>query len=610
MSLDLGNIIAHLQLDAASMEQGIKDATKQMQAMGEKLESVGKTMMLKVTAPIVAGVALALKNFAEEEDAINQLRSALSRTGPVSDATVNHFREFASSMQAVTKYGDEMILSQMAYAKNLGVNEAQLEDVTKAAIGLSAAYRMDLGTAMMLLGRAAKGQTQLFTRYGIMLKENTSAEEKYQEVLMKGMEAFGLAEAETRTLTGSIAQLRNALSDLLEIIGAAFAPTVQSIARDLKGLCETLQEVSPAAYQVAAKFALVLAAIGPLQYVLGKTLTTIAMLASSMGAAVTPTLLFANAAGVVLTAMVAWQTGSWLYKNSKDIRWLGDEAAAAGMKILTFLKYFGGIGPSALTNKQAAEDYKKEMDAINQAHQRTAMEREAEFAGIESGFGTGAGAGTEGVTAAVDEAQAATSAVIQTAQKSAVQDTLKAMELEVSLQGKINTERERELKMLQFSKQAAEAYGQSSKEYADAMERYGRSLDEINRKSAESEAFTKLHEDMNAAADGVRSYIKTREQEFDEYALQLGDLVMAGKLSKADMETALTKKGTEMADEAVVRGSYKVFNRSQVSLESLKEPGQEIQRSQLEMQRKIDSKMGELVKYQRAMSQTEGKTVA
>jgi len=56
------------------------------------------------------------------------------------EGSITGFKAYAAEMQKLTIYGDEQILSQMAYAKNLGVTTDKLQEATTAAIGLAAKY--------------------------------------------------------------------------------------------------------------------------------------------------------------------------------------------------------------------------------------------------------------------------------------------------------------------------------------------------------------------------------------------------------------------------------------------------------------------------------------
>jgi len=162
----------------------------------------------------------------EQEKAQMDLVAALGGTETALAQVQSRFVPFSNLMQKMTVYSDEQVLSQMAYARNLGVTTDKLEEATKAAIGLAARYRIDLESAMMLVGRASQGQTQSLSRYGIVLNEGLSAQEKFNELLRIGAQSFRLAEAQTKTATGALEQMRNQVNELQEIFGAVLLPAV------------------------------------------------------------------------------------------------------------------------------------------------------------------------------------------------------------------------------------------------------------------------------------------------------------------------------------------------------------------------------------------------
>lgn len=197
----------------------------------------------------IAGVAMAgaigvalgkmAKTFAAQQDAQVALASALDQVGLSGQTLLPIFQEYATGIQRVTKYGDEGILSAMAYGKNLGINTNQLKDATTAAIGLASKYKIDLQTAMMLVGRASQGQTQMLTRYGIVLDETLSPQEKFNEVLKIGAGAFSLATAETQSASGAWQQFKNAIGDAQETIIAAMTDG-EDLIGVLKGMTDAV----------------------------------------------------------------------------------------------------------------------------------------------------------------------------------------------------------------------------------------------------------------------------------------------------------------------------------------------------------------------------------
>lgn len=153
--------------------------------------------------------------------------------------------EYNKELQKSTIYGDETIAMIQSQGLNMGIEADRIKEATKSAIGLASAYGMQLSTAMMLIARASQGQTQMLSRYGIVLGENLSAEEKYNRLLQFGTRNMVLAEDKTKTLSGAIAQMSNAYSDAMEAVGAQFAPAISGVAGIMQNLSESFSNLSP-----------------------------------------------------------------------------------------------------------------------------------------------------------------------------------------------------------------------------------------------------------------------------------------------------------------------------------------------------------------------------
>ena len=232
------NLVINLKDGVSSKLQGMKQRLAGIGAGMKKVAIAGVAMAGAVSAAMIQMA----KTFAQQQDAEVALASALDQVGLAGSKLLPIFQEYATSIQRVTKYGDEAILASMAYGKNLGINTGQLKEATTAAIGLASKYKIDLQTAMMLVGRASQGQTQMLTRYGIVLDETLSPQEKFNEVLKIGADAFSLAEAETKSLSGAYTQLKNALGDAQETIIAAMTDG-KDFAGVMNGLTESIAKL-------------------------------------------------------------------------------------------------------------------------------------------------------------------------------------------------------------------------------------------------------------------------------------------------------------------------------------------------------------------------------
>jgi len=170
---------------------------------------------------IVRGLDAITDAAAVQEDAINQLNIALQLSGQYSEQASQDMQDFASSLQATTRFGDEVILQNAALIQSLGqLDQEGLKEATKAAADLSAALGIDLATASNLVGKAAAGEVGTFSRYGLAIEKGASKSATFANALEAINEKFGGAAAkQINTYSGAVEQLSNVQGDLLEELG-------------------------------------------------------------------------------------------------------------------------------------------------------------------------------------------------------------------------------------------------------------------------------------------------------------------------------------------------------------------------------------------------------
>ncbi len=295
-----------LTLQDKEFQQGLGKVNSSLKSVSQSMQAVSKRAALMLAGGVVA-IGGFVKLQAEQEKAEQGLAAALKRTGDFSEEALQDLKDFASGIQEVTVFGDEMILSQITIAKNLGVNTDQLKDATTASIGLAKIIGKDLNTAFLLVARAAVGDTASLKRYGITLDETLSSQEKFNAVLKLGADGFQLAEAETETLAGSMTQLKNLLGDLGESIGAVFIDTVKKGTDRLKEIVPPIIDWITANKQtvftltaLAGGILGVVAVLGPL------SIGIVALSAALTFLAANPVILVVAGIGTLVAALTAF----------------------------------------------------------------------------------------------------------------------------------------------------------------------------------------------------------------------------------------------------------------------------------------------------------------
>lgn len=226
------NIIIALKGQTAHFDKSFNKADKKLKGFSknaEKSASRIKKAFSGLKSKLAAGLSVyaagsfaksSLNAYMEQEDAVNKINAALKVNGDYSLNASKDLQEFASSIQKITTYGDEALLPIMALGSSMGkLSGEELKKATKAAIGLSKAYNIDLVAAMRLVARAANGDTASLKRYGITIDSTLPAQEKFNELLRIGAKNFSLATEEIKTHRGQIQQLKNDWGDLKEDVG-------------------------------------------------------------------------------------------------------------------------------------------------------------------------------------------------------------------------------------------------------------------------------------------------------------------------------------------------------------------------------------------------------
>lgn len=218
-------------------KKGLKDVAKQAQKTGQAAQEAGQKGETGFNS-MAAGVGKALAAFAaakgildffassvtaanENARAVNTLAAAYQAVGYTAEGAMKQAQDFATRMQSLTGIADEAFLNAQRLLANYGVVGAKAQEAIQAAYALSIGRSIDFATAMDLVSKAAVGQTQTLSRYGIVLGDNVAEGEKFDAVLAKINERFGAtAQAAMGDSTTKLNALKESWGDFKEQVGA------------------------------------------------------------------------------------------------------------------------------------------------------------------------------------------------------------------------------------------------------------------------------------------------------------------------------------------------------------------------------------------------------
>jgi len=236
-----------IELDTGSVKRSFSTIEKNSKKSGKKIGknlSVGLGGLKKQILGVGAALATAFAGrklitaAIEQENAVNELNTALKLSGKFSEEASQDLQDYASSLQQVSTVGDETTLKTAALIQSLGqLSVDGLKRATTAATDLSAALGVDLNAAALLVGKAAAGEISSFSRYGLIIKKGADNAETLSNALTALEGKFGgAAAAKLNTFSGATQAMANAFGDVLEELGFAItkSPIIIKLFNDIK----------------------------------------------------------------------------------------------------------------------------------------------------------------------------------------------------------------------------------------------------------------------------------------------------------------------------------------------------------------------------------------
>lgn len=295
MSRRIADLLIKIGADSYEFQQKAQQVERDLGSLEKRLTSLGKSLSVKLTAPLAALGAVALKNADTQQQAEQRLLTALKGRTDTQQRLIAQ----AAELQSRSVLGDEAVIGQQAYLASLGMTEEQIGRVIEASAQLSAATGMTLDSAVKNLAKTFGGLTGELGESIPKLKELTVEQLKNGEAVDFILENYkGFAESAAQTALGPLRQLNNAWGDFLEQIGAAMMPFATKVTRALTVVVQMLQSLSPAMKQVLVVVAGLAAAIGPLSLGIGAVIKVLPMLSAGLTALLSPV-------GLVVAAIVA-----------------------------------------------------------------------------------------------------------------------------------------------------------------------------------------------------------------------------------------------------------------------------------------------------------------
>ena len=193
----------------AKLSEPIAKVSKKLSAMGKKMREVGKGMTMKLTAPIAAFGALAIRSATNFQDAMNKV-GAITRA---SAEDMEKLKVAARDAGKTTQFSATQSADAMSFLAMAGLDVNQTIEALPGTLQLAAAGGMDLATA-------ADIATNVMTSMGLKVKDLTHVND-----------VLAVAQSRANTNITELAEAMKPIAGTASTLGMSLEETTATLAK-------------------------------------------------------------------------------------------------------------------------------------------------------------------------------------------------------------------------------------------------------------------------------------------------------------------------------------------------------------------------------------------
>jgi hypothetical protein len=234
-SESIGDAFTELGIRTAAFYNGLRRAKIDFSAFSKDILGATVALAIKMASPValITGafkiLGSQLREFVGSEDAMMGLAIASRQAGLNVREAVPEFSAFATEMALQSRYTDEAIKSTIAYGLRLGVTEAKIRDVTKAAIGLAYMTGEDLNSVMLQLIRVMDGMPVRFGVLRTQVDNTLPPIEQFNQLVSLGNRNWAAQQAALDTTSGAFLQFKKNVGEANEEMGRVWGVAVKPL---------------------------------------------------------------------------------------------------------------------------------------------------------------------------------------------------------------------------------------------------------------------------------------------------------------------------------------------------------------------------------------------
>ena len=227
----------NLLADVDKFGKGLNKAGKDAQGFGGKVKKYGKIAAGALAAVGAAAAVMAIKlgvdavkGAVEDEASQKKLAKALQNTTNATDDQIAATENYISATQIRYGISDVKLRSSLSKLVRATGDVTQAQKLNNLALDISVATGKDLDTVSLSLSKAYNGNLGALKKLGIPLDENIIKTKDFEGATDELQKLFGgAAQANTDTLQGKLAILKETFGELQEGIGVKFIPVLKNL---------------------------------------------------------------------------------------------------------------------------------------------------------------------------------------------------------------------------------------------------------------------------------------------------------------------------------------------------------------------------------------------
>ena len=299
------------ELDKVSKELDKQRTTlgktsKEWEELGDKLTDIGKSMTMKLTAPIVAAGAASFKLGADFEQAAGKLEVVFGQSSArIEQWAQNSLKNFGLARSTAV----EMVADFGALFQGVGINIRKTEEwsktLTERAMDLANFYNYSIDETINALNAIVTGQTEPLRKFGINMTQATLQEYAYSKGIRKKIQdmteaekvqlrynyviektniAVGTTARESDTATGQLNLFKESVKELGLSFSEQILPLITPVIEWLNNLIEKFSNLSDGTKKFIVVAGGIVAVVGPVLMMLGSLFGAISKISSGIEA--------------------------------------------------------------------------------------------------------------------------------------------------------------------------------------------------------------------------------------------------------------------------------------------------------------------------------------